>query len=635
MNLIAVFHVILLSGYGSVLCRTALKHNGMGNDPDGANPTQTGIRCYGGKTMFCRFLSGCHRIAVKHLFSDNLEAQEMNESTHTPDGGMTRSPFRLQDWLIEPDVCRVSRGNESAKLEPKVMDLLVYLAERPGQVLSREELEQAIWVGTVVGYDALTSAIIKLRKALGDNSRQPWLIETVAKKGYRLIASVTPVEPAPAGSIANSATPASSRHRLFLSVLVVSVLASLAAVWWMVNRQVSHTPHAPSIVVLPFTNLSGDPKFEYFSDGMTEDIITDLSKLSGLMVVARNSAFAYKDQPLSLKTVADELGVRYVLEGSVRRSGDDLRVNVKLIDAMNGSHLWAERYNRRMKDIFSVQDDVRGNIIKALALSLTDDEKRTVAQRYTQNIKAYDLLLQGQSFYARSSREDNTRARELYSRAIRLDPNFARAHAAVALTYAEESRYGWSDSAKVSMQQAVAFARKAVALDSSIPQTHWALGYVFVLDHQYDEAVSAAERAIALDPNNADAYTTLAFGRVYQGRSKEAVPLVQKAMQLNPHYPTQYLSILGRAYYHIGQFPQAVETLRKAQEMNPERISPLLYLILSYVAMGNLDDASWEAEQLRIHNPGFSLANVEHALPIADSRELARIKNDLRRAGLK
>jgi len=547
---------------------------------------------------------------------------------------MGRSPFRLQGWLIEPDACRVSRGNESTKLEPKAMDLLVYMARRPRQVLSREELEQAIWTGTVVGYDALTSAIIKLRKALGDNSRQPWLIETVAKKGYRLIAPVTPAIPAPPVWPRSIPIPAPARRRLLLSALAVSVIAGLFAGWLIVNRPVSHTQHAPSIVVLPFTNMSGDPKFEYFSDGMTEDIITDLSKLSGLMVVARNSAFAYKDQPLSLKTVADELGVRYVLEGSVRRSGDDLRVNVKLIDATTGSHLWAERYNRRMKDIFSVQDDVRGNIIKALALSLTDDEKRTVAQRYTQSVKAYDLLLQGQSFYARSSSEDNARARDLYSQAIRLDPNFARAHAAVALTYAEESRYGWSASATASMQQAVAFARKAAALDGSIPQTHWALGYVYVLDHQYDEAVAAAERAIALDPNNADAYTTLAFGRVYQGRAKEAVPLVQKAMQLNPRYPTQYLSILGRAYYHIGQHTQAVETLRKAQEMNPERISPLLYLILSYVAMGNLDDASWEAEQLRMHNPGFSLANVEHALPIADPRELARIKDDLRRAGL-
>jgi len=559
----------------------------------------------------------------------------MIERMHTPDDSKGRSPFRLQDWLIEPDACRVSRGHESSKLEPKAMDLLVYLARHSGQVLSREELEQAIWTGTVVGYDALTSAVIKLRKALGDNSRQPWLIETVAKKGYRLIAPVIPADHAPAATAPNDAVPVPVSRRHWMPILAAIVLTLLVVGGILIGRLMMHSPSPPSIAILPFANLSDDAKFEYFSDGITEDIITDLSKFSGLMVVARNSAFAYKDQPLSLKTVAEQLGVRYVLEGSVRRAGDDLRINVKLIDAETGSHLWAERYNRKLQDIFAVQDDVRGNIVKALALNLTDDEKRTAARRYTQSIEAYDLLLKGQALYARSNKEDNDRARQLYAQAIRLDPKFARAHAAMALSYSEESRYGWGTSAKSSMQQAVAYANRAVELDPSIPQTHWAMGYVYVLDHQYDAAVAAAERAIALDPNNADAYTTLAFGRVYQGRAKEAVQLVQKAIQLNPHYPTQYLSILGRSYYHIGQYAQAVETLRKAQEMNPERISPQLYLILSYVAMGNLDEASWEMEQLRTHSPGFTLAHVEHALPIADLKEMAHIKDDLRRAGLK
>jgi adenylate cyclase len=416
--------------------------------------------------------------------------------------------------------------------------------------------------------------------------------------------------------------------------LVAAILVLLAIGWSAVDRFARHEDKIPSIAVLPFTNLSGDLKFEYFSDGITEDIITDLSKLSGLMVVARNSAFAYKDQPLALKTVAEKLGVRYVLEGNVRRAGDDLRINVKLIDAGTGAHLWAERYHRRLQDIFSVQDDVRGNIVRALALQLTDDEKRAAARRYTQSVEAYDLMLQGLSFYQRSTREDNARARQLYLQAIKLDANFARAHAAVALTHTEDSRYGWSADAVASMKQAVMFAQRAVDLDPSIPQTHWTLGYVYVFDRQYDAAVAAAERAIALGPNNADAYTTLAFGRVYQGRPKEAIPLVQKAMRLNPHFPSQYPSILGRAYYHAGQFTQAVETLRHSVDINPGRISPHLYLILSHVALGELEEAQWEMHQLQNNNPGFSLAHVEHALPVADMRELARIQGELRQAGL-
>jgi len=559
----------------------------------------------------------------------------MNDGQHPTPPSSTRTPFRIGDWLVEPDLGRVGRDGDSAKLEPKVMDLLVYLAQRPGQVLSREELEQAIWTGTVVGYDALTSAIIKLRKALGDNSRQPWLIETVAKKGYRLIAPVTTTDgmPTTTASTAVISAPA-PRPRWRMQVFAAVILVVLVLGGTLIGRQIMRPPSPPSIAILPFTNLSGDTKFEYFSDGITEDIITDLSKLSGLMVVARNSAFAYKDQPLALKTVAEKLGVRYVLEGSVRRAGNDLRINVKLIDAETGSHLWAERYNRKLQDIFAVQDDVRGNIVRALALNLTDDEKRAVARRYTQSVEAYDLLLRGQSFYARSTREDNARARQLYQQAIQLDPNFARAYAAIALTHTEDSRYGWSADSAASLHQAITISQHAVELDGSIPQTHWAQGYVYVFAHRYDAAVAAAERAIALDPNNADAHTTLAFGRLYQGRAREAIGLVKKAMQLNPHYPAQYPSILGRSYYHSGQYALAIQTLREAIEMNPGRNTSQLYLILSLVAQGNLDDASWEVEQLRLREPDFRIANVGQAIPVADPGELARIQADLRRAGL-
>lgn len=545
-----------------------------------------------------------------------------------------RSALRIGDWLVEPGQGRVSRNGNTIKLEPKVMDLLVHLAQQPGQVVSREDLEQAVWAGTVVGYDALTTAIIKLRKALGDSSRKPWLIETVSKKGYRLIASVTVADHAPPDVASNAARATTSRRTLRGAALAVTALLALAAFGFAVDRLGSRAPAVPSIAILPFTNLSSEREFEYFSDGITEDIITDLSKLSGIMVVARNSAFAYKDQPLSLKSVAEKLGVRYVLEGSVRRAGDDLRINVKLIDAGTGAHLWAERYHRKLQDIFSVQDDVRSNIVRALALNLTDDEKRTAARRYTHSVEAYDLLLEGLSSYQRSNREDNVRARQLYLQAIKLDPRFARAHAAVALTHTEDSRYGWSADAAASMRKAVEFARGAVELDASIPQTHWALGYVYVFNRQYDEAVSAAERAIALDPNNADAYTTLAFGRVYQRRPTEAIPLVQKAMRLNPHYPSQYPSVLGRAYYYAGQHSKAVETLRHALEINPGRISPHLYLILSYVALGELEEARWEMQQLRTYVPGFSLANIESALPVIDAREFKRIENDLRQAGI-
>jgi adenylate cyclase len=433
-------------------------------------------------------------------------------------------------------------------------------------------------------------AIIKLRGAFDDDSRHPRLIETVPKRGYRLIAPVTEadaaVSPEPAAEAESVHSPeplteaatvsppetkslsaGRNRRRLIMAALAaaVVVLASLVVAWFTLDRAPPDTVPAPSvsIAVLPFANLSGDPDFEYFSDGITEDIITDLSKVSNLLVIARNSAFAYKNQPLSLKSVAEALRVRYVLEGSVRRSGDDIRINAKLIDAETGSHLWVERYDRHIQDIFAVQDDVTRNIVTSLALTLTDEEKKRVARRYTHSIEAYDLFLRGQSFYVRSTQEDNARARELYLRAIGIDPAFARAHAAVALTHTEDFRHGWGADPAKSIRQAVTRARQAVALDDSIPQTLWALGYVYVSNMQNDEGAAAAERAIALDQNNADALTTLAYARVYQDRPHDAIALVRKAMRINPHYPSQYPSILGRAYYHLGQYEQAAETLRK------------------------------------------------------------------------
>lgn len=587
----------------------------------------------------------------------------MNEDPQAAQSADPSRPFRIGDWLVEPATGSLSRDDRSVKLEPKVMDLLVYLARRPGRVLPREELEQAVWAGTVVSYDAITSAVIKLRKAFGDDSRHPWLIETVPKRGYRLIAAVTEAitaSPAPVAEVdaikpplstaeAAAAPPATtpqpagrSRRRLLVAALASAavVLGSLVVARFVVDRAppdaVSATVPAPSasIAVLPFANLSGDPGFEYFSDGITEDIITDLSKVSSLLVIARNSAFAYKDQPLSLKHVAEALRVRYVVEGSVRRSGDDIRINARLIDAETGSHLWVERYDRHIQDIFTVQDDVTRNIVTALALTLTDEEKKRVARRYTHSVEAYDLFLRGQALYARSIEEDNARARGLYLRAIEIDPAFARAHAAVALTHTEDFRHGWGADPARSIGQAVARARQAVVLDDSIPQTLWALGYVYVSNRQIDEGAAAAERATALDPNNADAHMTVAYARVYQNRPEDAIALVRKAMRLNPRYPSQYPSILGRAYYHLGQYEQAAETLRHAVDLNPNRAPARLYLALSYVALGKLEEARWEVAEILVNDPGFSVATLDQILPVSDPRELARMTGDLRRAGL-
>jgi len=431
--------------------------------------------------------------------------------------------------------------------------------------------------------------------------------------------------------------------RWVASALAVVLVVGLAVVWlaWIgpsfrtgTAERMDIKQDRPSLVVLPFANLSNDPSQEYFSDGIGGDVTTDLSRLDSLRVISRHTALTYKGQNVPVGNVARDLGVRYVIDGSVQKAGDRVRINVQLTDAKDGHQMWAERFDRPASDLFAIQDEIAQRVVKVLALTLSDVERKRFAARYTTSVEAYDLFLRGQSFYTQSTKEGNAQARELFLRAIRLDPKFARAYAALALTRNEDARYGWSNDPEASMQRALDLARHAVELDNSIPQTWWVLGNLYINDRQFDLGVAAAERALALDPNSADAYVNLAFGRVYQGRPQDAIPIVLKAMKLNPRYPTQYPSILGRAHYHLKQYSEAVQILRQVMDMNPGRTRPHLYLILSYVALGKLDDARWEAEQVLVHDPSFRVDQLGQVLPISDPAELSRMKADLRRAGL-
>jgi TolB-like protein/DNA-binding winged helix-turn-helix (wHTH) protein len=557
----------------------------------------------------------------------------MSESPYQARTVDAHRPFKVGDWLVEPDSGRLIHDGRSIKLEPKVMDLLVYLVQRPGRVLPREELEQAIWAGTVVGYDALTSAIIKLRKAFGDDPHHPWLIETVAKKGYRLIAPVT---------AADSASPATmpgpfvrNRRLLGVAALTATALVGLAIGWFALDRLGLGTTRIPSIAVLPFTNLGGDPKLAYFSDGVREDIITDLSKLSGLRVIARNPAFASQDQPLAIKGVAEALGARYVLEGSVRRAGDDIRITAKLIDTETGSHLWAEGYNRRMRDIFAVQVDVTRNIVTALALTLTDEEKEYVARRDTRSVEAYDLFLQGQARYVRNLREDNFNARDYFLRALALDDSFTRAHGALALTHADDFRFAWSNDPVASADAALRHAERAVALDARSPQAHWVLGYILLhVRKDHASALKLGERAIALDPNHADAHALLALSQVYAGDTETAVRHIERAMLLSPDHTARYRTVLGFAHYFAGRYDKARAALEQALEQNPTRLLPQLYLAATLSRLGKLDEARWLADTIHTEHPEFKLRAWADTQPFVDRTRLDGIVDDLRRAGL-
>lgn len=571
------------------------------------------------------------------------------DSTNGTEPGNTL-PFRLIDWEVDPASGRISRGEVVTRLEPKVMDVLVYLARHAGEVITREQLEAEVWPGVVVGYDALTGTIIKLRKALGDSSRDPQFIETIAKRGYRLIADVEPVSPTSAGGekveTDDRAAPAlPSVKRLSLPVILVLagvLLAGLLAGWWMLGPGTTSNPAAitgqeqASIVVLPFTSLSDDPKQEYFSDGITEDLITDLSKYSGLLVISRSSSFAYKNRSSDIPSLARDLKVQYIIEGSVQRSGGMLRMNVQLVDAATGTNIWAERYDRKTGDLFQVQDELRKTIASVLQLKLTEEEQRHTARRYTISFQAYDLFLQARREFVRNDRQANQNARALLTQATTLDPGFARAYSLLALTYADEFRYSWSDDPEASVRRSIELATQATRLDPRLPHAYWVLAYASLFGrHDFEQALESGKRAIEIEPSNADAHAILAYTNMSMGNHQQAIDHIRTAMRLNPHYPSQYPAVMGYSYYWQGEYKLSVQSLERALERNPTRLNPNIYLAANYHRLGQPDDAAWQKDKIMQIDPYFSLEGWIKRQVLKDPERLQQLREDLIGAGLR
>jgi len=554
------------------------------------------------------------------------------------------SRFYLNDWYINTESNRLSKDETEVKLESKVMAVLFYLAQNKNELVTREDLERAIWGDTIVSYDSLTSCIAKLRKVLDDDARQPRYIETISKKGYRLIARVS-TEERPFGSNHTSYKQNTGTHRpqkllwsLALSAVVLTALVLLVILNQedtnIINNSQTRSQDLPSIVILPFANLSNHPEKNYFSAGVTADITTALSRLSGLFVISGSSASGYKYNLLDHKQIAGSLGVRYILEGSIRLAGSRLRVNVHLIDAGSDIYLWSEKYDRELTDLFDVQDEITANIVNTLSVKLTAEEKRRTARQYTTSLEAYDDFLRGQAHYIRLTREGNQQARDYYQQAIDRDDAFARAYSAMALTYVIEHRNGWNTLPTEPLEKALQLARKGVALNDELPQAYWVLGYVNLFRQNYFNAVNATNRAIELDPNFADSYLTLAVCKIYSGSPEQALQLVRKAMLLNPQYPAAYASILGQSYLFMEQYDKAVPVLRDAIERNLNLINPHIYLIVALSKLDQLDEAIWAAGQLKTLKPDFSINNFSELLPIQDANALDDIKQHLQRAGL-
>jgi adenylate cyclase len=371
-------------------------------------------------------------------------------------------------------------------------------------------------------------------------------------------------------------------------------------------------PDKPSIVVLPFVNMSKDPDQEYFSDGLTDVLTGDLSKISSLFVIARNSAFTYKGKAVNMQDIRKELGVRYVLEGSVQKAGEQVRIVTQLIDTTTDSHLWSERYDRPLKDIFTLQDEIVQKIVTTLRLQLTLQEQGVIVRKHTDNLEAYDAFLRGVEYRSRFTQEANAQARQLFEKALALDPQYAEAYAWLGWTYYQEWIWRWS-AAPQALERSFALAQRAVTLDDSLPFAHSLLNNDYALKQQYDQAIAEGERAIALDPNNADSYAVQAEALNYAGRPEEALRAVAQAMRLNPHYPPLYLLELAWANENTGRYAEAIAALKTLLLRNPNFLIAHFHLALNYL----LQWGSQQSPAAQTLEP--AVAAVQRALALNDS----------------
>ncbi len=440
------------------------------------------------------------------------------------------------------------------------------------------------------------------------------------------------------------------RHWTVLVALMVVIAAAAVLTVWKVylepapvkkaslEKMAFPLPDKPSIAVLPFTNMSGDPKEEYLCDGITDQIITSLSIIPRLFVISRNSTFVYKGKAIKFNKVAEELGVRYVLEGSVHRTKDRVRILVQLIDAIKGVHLWSERYDRNLKDLFVLQDEIAKQIMTALQVKLTEGEYATGIAGSTSNLKALECYWRAEEHFFRFMKEDNAAARQWAQKAVELDPKFAGAWALMGWTHLFEVNFGWSQSPPQSMEGALECCQKAIGLSDSCAKAYALMGYINLLNRKFDESIENGEKAVSINPNDPIMLSILAAIMHYNGKFDESIALAKNAMRLSPYYPALILLPLSWSYSSAGRYEEALAVgellLARAQKGEFSPLLAHLYLAEAYVGLGQEHKARAHAEEVLKINPNFSLANYRKSMFYKDSAHSEPHIDALRKAGL-
>ncbi|MEK9283734.1 winged helix-turn-helix domain-containing tetratricopeptide repeat protein [Bradyrhizobium sp. ISRA442] len=514
--------------------------------------------------------------------------------------------FRLENYVLDDGLRELTCDGATVPLQPQVFDLLLYLVTERARVVSKDDLIRHVWSDRIVSDSALNSRINAARKALGDDGAAQRLIKTVPRKGFRFVGDVAAeaaVPPAPAEGGSSPARP---------------------------------TPARPAIAVLAFENMSEDPEQEYFGDGISEDILTALSKQRWFLVIARNSSFTYKGRAVHIRQIAEELGVRYIVEGSVRKAENRVRITAQLNDATTGSHLWAERYDRELVDVFTVQDEITNAIVAAIEPQIHAAENFRAHRKPPASLDAWDLVMRALSHYWRVTPQDHIAAQALLERAVAIDPTYGQALSVLAASHMFGVHLGWAELAKAApIAEAAALA--AVRCDHEDAWAHTALGSVFFSTRGLADALSEFEQALALNPNFSLAQGYYALALSYAGRSKDSFEAAQKAIRLSPRDPSLaiYHGIAGYARFTERRYDEAIALAREAIRHRGDLTGAYRVLAVSAGMTGDVGLAEMALRELRRTQPNISLHWIATQLPWTNAADREHYLEGFRRAGLK
>ena len=528
-----------------------------------------------------------------------------------------RPVFQFNGYVL--DVARgcLRTGDREIELRPKSFEVLRCLVENAGRLVTKDELLKAVWPNVVVSDEALTQCISEVREAIGDRGQT--MIKTMPRRGYRFVAHVSQGDPTDY---------AAARLR---TAGRVEIAGSEGA------RRGYLSTERPSIAVLPFINLSGDPQQEYFSDGITDDIITELSRFSELSVISRNSVFQYKGKTFDVRHVGRELGVLYVLEGSVRRDAGRVRINAQLIDSVTGTHCWAERYDRELSSVFAVQDEVTRAIVTVIAIYVNRDEAERSLLKPPATLEAYDYYLRGAKWWVSTDRSAAIMhdGRRLIEKCLSIDPNYARGYVVLARSYIStylepiDSDY----LRPTGLDHAHELARKAVGLDTDLAQAHAVLGVVLLFQRRHDAAIAEFERALSLNPNFVDNLYGLCLA--FAGEPARAVEVLQANLRLDPFQNATRLGYFGHAFYLLKRYDDAVPPLRESAWRMPNLRIVHLWLAASHSQLGQMREAFSEADEVRRIEPDFTIDRWKSTAVYRNPADAEHLFDGLRKAGLR